>query len=272
MCPAMTDAETIGRVVKGVDAPVNVVMGLAGSSMSANELEDLSVKRVRIGVSLARATFGLIRGAAAEICVHGYLQQCERAGARCRSLPVLREPTESGGAGIRAKRAVSRAERESRLGADTLPRSAGYLECRSSRSLLAKTNAAPSISVPQIRLIEPEGPCPEPRCSDSRERPPGEKDDAVYDQVRATEDCTLREGRGGGINELRNEGREEHDRERVRARGDEALAEELRRRSGARGCGLGCPRAREDQPKADPGEIRNAEPLDGLEHRRRGRR
>ena len=63
----MTDAETIGRLVKEVDAPVNVVMGLAGSPMGVNELEDLGVKRVSIGGSLARATFGLIRRAAAEI-------------------------------------------------------------------------------------------------------------------------------------------------------------------------------------------------------------
>ena len=69
--PGITDAETIGRLVKEVDAPVNVVMGLAGSPMSVNQLEDLGVKRVSIGGSLARATFGLIRRAAAEIRDHG---------------------------------------------------------------------------------------------------------------------------------------------------------------------------------------------------------
>jgi len=69
--PGITDAEAIGQLVKEVDAPVNVVMGLAGSPMSVNQLEDLGVKRVSIGGSLARATFGLIRRAAAEIRDYG---------------------------------------------------------------------------------------------------------------------------------------------------------------------------------------------------------
>ena len=69
--PGINDAETIGRLVKEVAAPVNVVMGLAGSPMTVSQLEDLGVKRVSVGGSLARATFGLIRRAAAEIHDHG---------------------------------------------------------------------------------------------------------------------------------------------------------------------------------------------------------
>lgn len=65
--PGVTGAETIGRLVKDVDAPVNVVMGLAGDPLSVAQLEDLGVKRVSIGGSLARATFGIIRRAAEEI-------------------------------------------------------------------------------------------------------------------------------------------------------------------------------------------------------------
>ncbi len=65
--PGIRDAETIGRLVKEVDGPVDVVMGLAGSPMSVRQLEDLGVKRVSIGGSLARATFGVIRRAATEM-------------------------------------------------------------------------------------------------------------------------------------------------------------------------------------------------------------
>ena len=54
-----------------VGAPVNVVMGLADTQMSVNQLEDLGVKRVSIDGSLARTTFGLVRRAAAEIRDHG---------------------------------------------------------------------------------------------------------------------------------------------------------------------------------------------------------
>ena len=69
--PGIKDADTIGRLVKEVDGPVNVVMGLAGSPMSVERLEDLGVKRVSIGGSLARATFGVVRRAAEEMRGHG---------------------------------------------------------------------------------------------------------------------------------------------------------------------------------------------------------
>ena len=57
--------------MKEVDAPINVVMGLASNPMSVNQLEGLGVKRVSIDGSLARATFGLIRRAAEEIRDYG---------------------------------------------------------------------------------------------------------------------------------------------------------------------------------------------------------
>ena len=75
--PGIADVETIGRLVREVGAPVNVVMGLTGSPMSVNQLEDLGVKRVSIGGSLARATFGLIRRAAAEIREQGTFTYAE---------------------------------------------------------------------------------------------------------------------------------------------------------------------------------------------------
>ncbi|MDE0045553.1 MAG: isocitrate lyase/phosphoenolpyruvate mutase family protein [bacterium] len=76
--PGMTEAKAIGRLVKEVDAPVNVVMGLAGNPMTVNQLEDLGVKRISIGGSLARATFGLIRDAAAEIRDRGTFTYSQR--------------------------------------------------------------------------------------------------------------------------------------------------------------------------------------------------
>ena len=90
--PGITDAATIGSLVKEVDAPVNVVMALAGSPMSMNQLEDLGVKRVSIGGSLARATFGLIRRAAGEIRDHGTFTFSEESGAGRRTLSVLCQP------------------------------------------------------------------------------------------------------------------------------------------------------------------------------------
>lgn len=69
--PGVKDAETIGALVREIDGPVNVVMGLAGNLLSVSELEALGVKRISIGGSLTRATFGLIRKAADEIREQG---------------------------------------------------------------------------------------------------------------------------------------------------------------------------------------------------------
>ena len=93
--PGIADAETIGRLVKEVGAPVNVVMGLAGTPMSVSQLDDLGVKRVSIGGSLARATFGLIRRAATEIGDDGTFGYAEGPSSGRRALPVLRRPTGS---------------------------------------------------------------------------------------------------------------------------------------------------------------------------------
>ena len=85
--PGIRDAGTIGRLVKQADGPVNAVMGLGGSPLSVRQLEDLGVKRVSIGGSLARATFGLIRRAAEEMRDHGtfaYSEDQVPNGELCR--------------------------------------------------------------------------------------------------------------------------------------------------------------------------------------------
>lgn len=53
--PGVKDEATIAALVDAVDGPVNVVMGLAGAALSADELSALGVKRISIGGSLAPA-------------------------------------------------------------------------------------------------------------------------------------------------------------------------------------------------------------------------
>lgn len=65
--PGIKDADTIAALVKEIHGPVSVVMGLVGNPLTVTQLEDLGVKRVSIGGSLTRATFGLIRRAAEEL-------------------------------------------------------------------------------------------------------------------------------------------------------------------------------------------------------------
>jgi 2-methylisocitrate lyase-like PEP mutase family enzyme len=69
--PGVKDADTIAALVEEIDGPVNVVMGLVENLLTVTQLEDLGVKRVSIGGSLARATFGLIQRAAEELHQHG---------------------------------------------------------------------------------------------------------------------------------------------------------------------------------------------------------
>jgi 2-methylisocitrate lyase-like PEP mutase family enzyme len=62
--PGLTTKEDIGAVVRAVDRPVNVIMGLQGAQLSLAELSALGVKRISLGSALARAAYGaFLRGA-----------------------------------------------------------------------------------------------------------------------------------------------------------------------------------------------------------------
>ncbi len=69
--PGIKDIKTIKTVVKEVNGPLTVVMGLAGTPISLAELDEAGVARISIGGSLARATYGLIRNAAKEMLEKG---------------------------------------------------------------------------------------------------------------------------------------------------------------------------------------------------------
>ena len=69
--PGLATREEIGAVVREVDAPVNVLMGLQGSALSLAELEDLGVRRVSVGSTLSRAALGAFLRAAREMREHG---------------------------------------------------------------------------------------------------------------------------------------------------------------------------------------------------------
>ena len=69
--PGIRDIETIRTLIREVDGPVNVVMGLSGAPISLADLKSAGVARISIGGSLARATFGLVRQAAREMLQEG---------------------------------------------------------------------------------------------------------------------------------------------------------------------------------------------------------
>jgi 2-methylisocitrate lyase-like PEP mutase family enzyme len=69
--PGLTTKDEIAAVVKSVDRPVNVVMGLRGVSLSLDELSAIGVKRISTGSALARAALGAFLRAAREMQQHG---------------------------------------------------------------------------------------------------------------------------------------------------------------------------------------------------------
>jgi 2-methylisocitrate lyase-like PEP mutase family enzyme len=69
--PGAVEPKMMAQLVREIDGPISVVMGLKGKALTVSQLEDLGVRRVSIGGSLARATFALIRKAALEIMQQG---------------------------------------------------------------------------------------------------------------------------------------------------------------------------------------------------------
>jgi 2-methylisocitrate lyase-like PEP mutase family enzyme len=77
--PGLTSREDIATVVRSVDRPVNVIMGLQGIQLSLAELSALGVKRVSVGSALSRAALGSFLRAAREMREHGTFRFAEEA-------------------------------------------------------------------------------------------------------------------------------------------------------------------------------------------------
>ncbi len=65
--PGLPDLDAIRTVCHAVEKPVNVVMGLQGSTFTVAELEAAGVKRISVGGSFARAALGAFMRAAQEV-------------------------------------------------------------------------------------------------------------------------------------------------------------------------------------------------------------
>jgi len=69
--PGVSDAASIGKLVKEINGPINIVMGLTGNALSLADLKALGVRRISIGGSLARAMYYHIQDAAREMMERG---------------------------------------------------------------------------------------------------------------------------------------------------------------------------------------------------------
>jgi len=65
--PGLATREDIVNVVRSVDRPVNVVMGLRGVQLSVADLAAIGVRRISVGSSLARTALGSFLNAAREM-------------------------------------------------------------------------------------------------------------------------------------------------------------------------------------------------------------
>ena len=69
--PGVSEPKVIAELVKEVNGPLTVVMGLKGNTLTVAQLTDLGVRRISIGGSLARVTYGLMCKAAQEMLIEG---------------------------------------------------------------------------------------------------------------------------------------------------------------------------------------------------------
>jgi len=68
--PGLKTKEEIVAVVRSVDRPVNVIMGLQGVQLRLDELSEMGVKRISVGSALSRAALGIFYRAALEMKEH----------------------------------------------------------------------------------------------------------------------------------------------------------------------------------------------------------
>jgi 2-methylisocitrate lyase-like PEP mutase family enzyme len=69
--PGVNDLDTITTLLKEINGPLNVVLGLGTSTLTTHELLKAGVTRISLGGSIARAALGFIRAAAQELQTTG---------------------------------------------------------------------------------------------------------------------------------------------------------------------------------------------------------
>jgi 2-methylisocitrate lyase-like PEP mutase family enzyme len=65
--PGIKTREEISQIIRAIDRPLNVLAGIGGMTLGVTELQDLGVTRISLGGSLARAAYGALLRAAAEV-------------------------------------------------------------------------------------------------------------------------------------------------------------------------------------------------------------
>jgi 2-methylisocitrate lyase-like PEP mutase family enzyme len=77
--PGLRTKQDIQSVVRSVDRPVNVIMGIQGVPLTLADLSSLGVKRISVGSALTRVALGAFLRAAQELKDHGTFTFAEGA-------------------------------------------------------------------------------------------------------------------------------------------------------------------------------------------------
>ena len=77
--PGLKSEGEIREVVRAVNRPVNVIMGLQGAKLTVDRLSELGVKRISVGSSLSRTALGAFLRAASEMKTSGTFTFAEDA-------------------------------------------------------------------------------------------------------------------------------------------------------------------------------------------------
>jgi 2-methylisocitrate lyase-like PEP mutase family enzyme len=79
--PGIRSPEDIRQIVKSIDRPLNVLVGMPGMQLNVMQLRDLGVTRISLGGTLARSAYGALLQAAAEIQGSGTFGYTSRAAS-----------------------------------------------------------------------------------------------------------------------------------------------------------------------------------------------
>ena len=87
--PGLTTREEISTVVRSLDRPVNVLVGMPGLGLNAEELSALGVRRLSTGSALARTALGAFLSAAHEMMERGTFSYVAGAASATREVVPL---------------------------------------------------------------------------------------------------------------------------------------------------------------------------------------
>jgi 2-methylisocitrate lyase-like PEP mutase family enzyme len=95
--PGLRRLEDIATVVRAIDRPLNMMMGLSGISYSVHDLAEIGVRRVSLGASLARRAYAAVRAALAELELAGTFSYASDAMPADQLNRIFAAPSASGG-------------------------------------------------------------------------------------------------------------------------------------------------------------------------------